>query len=70
MKCEFEVHWFFNDKPNELKKDITTLDLYPHYTKESLTEELEQVIETERRFNKKTTISHYEIKFMEPEQDG
>lgn len=64
MVCIFEVHWFFNDKPDELKKDISTIKLHPHYTKESLTEELETVIETERRVNTKSTISHYEIKFV------
>ena len=62
--CIFEVHWHFNDKPDDLKKDISTIKLTPNYTVESMTEELEMVVATERRINKKSTITDYYIKFV------
>ena len=64
MKCVFTVEWHFNNNPDELKTDISTIKLEPHYTVESLTEELHQVIEIERRVNKKSTITDYSMEFI------
>jgi hypothetical protein len=66
MKCELEYHWYFNSSPNKVYKKIDPITITPNYTVETLREELERVIEQERRLNTKSTISHYEIRFTEP----
>ena len=70
MKCEFEYHWYFNNNPSNVFKKIDEINLTPNYTVDSLREELETIIEQERKINTKSTISYYDIRFMEPEQDG
>ena len=65
MKCVFKVEWHFNDKPDEMMTDVGTIKLYPYCTVESLREELDKVIETERRVNKKSTITGYSVTFVD-----
>ena len=62
--CEFEYHWYFNHNPDNVFKVVDVITLTPNYTKESLIKELETVIEQERKLNTKSTISHYEIRFV------